>query len=184
MSSKEEDIKKVSKAAGGDVASFGKLFEMYFKPVYRFIFFKVGSKETAEDLASLTFEKAWKGLAGFDGRNSFKTWLYAIAKNTVIDYYRSKKNSFSIEELEDVFQSPEDVARETEIKDDTKRLLHSVNKLKSEWRKIVEFKYIFELSNEEISYMTGLSDGNIRVILTRALKKLKQIFKYEKSKYI
>ena len=168
----------VERVLGGDVEAFGKLFEVYAKPVYRFVFFKVGNKEIAEDLTSLTFEKALKGLAGFDEKKFFKTWLFTIAKNTVIDYYRSRKNSFSIEELEDVFPDEGDVANEAQVKDDVKRLFGVLSKLKKDWRKIVEFKYIFELTNEEIAYMTGMSEGNIRVILTRAIKKIRHILKY------
>ena len=177
---KKRDNDLARRAVEGDKDAFGKLFETYASPVYRFVYFRVGSRETAEDIASQTFEKALKGLNGFDGKNSFKTWLFTIARNTVIDYYRSRKNIFSIDELEDVFPGADDLMKETEVGDDAKRLLKGLDKLKNEWKRIVEYKYIFELDNDEIAYMTGLTKGNIRVILTRAVKKLKQLFRSEK----
>lgn len=179
MSDRSKDLELVKKTLAGEREAFGMLFEMYSKPIFRFVFYKVGKKEIAEDITSQTFEKALKGLEGFDQASTFKTWLFTIARNTVIDHYRtsSRKTNVSLSDLDDMLPSEEDISEAAQMQEEAKNLLFSLSKLKPEWRRIIEYKYLFELDNDEICYMTGRSKGNVRVILSRAIKKLKSLTK-------
>ena len=82
---------------------FGKLYDQHVKKIYEFIYFKTHHKETAEDLTSVTFMKALSNIESFDEKKaSFKTWLYRIARNTVIDHYRMKRETADLEDAWDL----------------------------------------------------------------------------------
>ena len=68
-----------------------KIISQYLKPVYRFVFGLVGEEAVAEDLTQDVFIKVWKKIKSYNSKYSFKTWLFAVARNTAIDYLRKKK---------------------------------------------------------------------------------------------
>src|SRR5512140_290036 len=94
----EDERRLVELAQAGDGEAFSKLYEAYFDRVYRFVFFRVADERMAEDLASQVFLKAWENLHRYRPRGPFLAWLYAIARNTVIDTYRTRKQVVSLDE--------------------------------------------------------------------------------------
>src|SRR3989338_11153519 len=78
--------------------AFIKAYDLYIDQLYRFIYFKVGSKEEAEDLCSAVFLKAWNYILekSLIEEKSLKALLYKIARNSIIDYYRKNKDKESI----------------------------------------------------------------------------------------
>ena len=80
----------------GSVEDFGRLYDLYIKKIYNFIYYKTHHQETAEDLVSIVFTKALKKINTFDNSGTFSAWLYRIARNTVIDHYRTKKLDYNI----------------------------------------------------------------------------------------
>ena len=88
----------VELAKAGDARAFGKLYDASVDRVYRFLFFRVNDVQTAEDLTSLVFLKAWENLHRYEPRGPFLAWLYSIARNTVIDHYRTHKQTVSLDE--------------------------------------------------------------------------------------
>lgn len=104
MSLSEQSIAK--KASEGDGESFGILYDIYIKKIYRFVYFKTHHKETAEDLTSKIFIKAYQGIKRLDLRKgNFPGWIYKIARNTVIDYYRTQKYYSDIDDIWDLYSS-------------------------------------------------------------------------------
>ena len=95
------DEKKIIKdCKKGDLEKFSGLYDVYIGKIYRFIFYKTSHKETAEDLTSKTFMKALKSVDRFDTeKGTFQAWLFRIARNTVIDFYRTKKDLKNIEDV-------------------------------------------------------------------------------------
>src|SRR5581483_4636796 len=88
----------LGKAKAGDQAALSEIYTLYFKKIYRFIFFRVGHKQVAEDLAEEVFLKAFTKLGSLDNDQSFTGWLYQISRNLVIDYYRQKKTTVALDE--------------------------------------------------------------------------------------
>ena len=88
--------------AKSDPLAFGKVYEQFYDPVYKYVFFRVNSKELAEDLVGLIWEKALKSIAKLKSNHplSFKLWLFQITRNFLAEHYQQKNNILQIEEIE------------------------------------------------------------------------------------
>src|SRR3989344_317784 len=95
----------VGKARQGDRAAFGELYNEYFAPIYRFVYFKIRHKETAEDITQSVFAKAFVAVSSFEERGApFVSWLYTIARNLCLDHWK-KKQDVLIEDKENSLDS-------------------------------------------------------------------------------
>lgn len=174
-----EEEKLIKKAQKGENEAFAKLYDFYIEKIYRFIYIKTSNKSDAEDLTQQVFLSAWQSIKSFryEG-HPFSSWLYKIARNLVIDYYRKKKPQ-EIEFSELLFELEE--VKVNFEKDFDKNLL--IEKVKSvlkrlpvEQQDVIILKFIDNLSNKEIAKILNKSEGAIRVLQHRALKQLKNYF--------
>jgi len=142
--------------------------------VYNFFRYRVGDGPVAEDLTSVTFEKAWRGRNRYRrdlGR--FGTWLMAIARNVAVDHYRRRRPEAPLEEAEAVAAagpSPEELA---ERHSDLERLDGLLTMLPERERELIALKYGADLNNREIARLTGLSESNVGTRLHRAVHTLR-----------
>ena len=168
-----------------DKEAFVKTYDLYFDQIYRFVYFKVSGKEDAEDLTSVVFLKTWgyvqdKSIKDY---KTLKALLYKVARNSVIDYYRTKSReaeqvSIDSERVEiDLPDKQQDIHKDIEISDDYKQITEKLFELKEEYREIIVMRYVNELSIGEIAVSLDKSKGNVRVTLYRALKALRSIAK-------
>lgn len=163
-----------------DTEAYAELYDVYVKRIYRFVFFKVGSHENAEDVTSEVFLKAWQYLiGGSDSASEIKSFsglLYRIARNSIIDFYRSRasKNEVPIEEDIEVSDSGKWYG-ELGDKIETEKIIQTIKKLKQEYQEVLTLKYVDELEIKEIAEITNKGQVAVRVTLHRALKKLKEI---------
>jgi RNA polymerase sigma-70 factor (ECF subfamily) len=162
-------------AAEGDKQAFGMLYERYLDEIYRFVFYKVGSQPTAEDLTEEAFLRAWEYLPRIYKKDqkmdNFRAWVYRIANNLVIDFYRKKKPVENIEAPEiGTTALPESVAIANE---QSQQLAQSIRKLKPDHQQIIILRLVNDLSHKEAASIMNISENHSRVLLYRALKKLK-----------
>src|SRR4051812_38116798 len=107
----------VRKAKQGQEEAFGSIYNLYFEKIYRFIYYRVSHKEVAEDLAEEVFLKVFSKLSSIEKDGSFEGWLYQIARNKVIDYYRDKKQLVALEEVENTLIYETNIIDVLELKD-------------------------------------------------------------------
>lgn len=163
--------------------SFAALYDEYIKSIYRFIYFKVNSKEEAEDLTSETFLKAWNYLSKIDNSNkihNFKAFLYQIANNLIIDFYRKRSLlpiSLNDGKWEDANVPDTQLSGIDKIKkeDDVAQLKEAFKKIPENYSTVVIWYYLEELEIPEIAQILGKSEGTVRVTIHRALKALKRV---------
>ncbi len=158
---------------------FARLYDEYLPRVYRYVHYKVNDVPLTEDLTSSVFEKALANFGRYSkDKAAFSTWIFAIARNAVIDYYRTSRRRETVE-LDDSFQppsvdpSPQEVL---EAKEERECLRLCIAKLSTEEQEIIHLKFGAELNNREIAKMTGLSESNVGTKLFRAVKKLRGSF--------
>ena len=158
-----------------DPEAYGKLYDLYIERIYRFVYYKVRSKEEAEDLVSDIFLKCWNYLISkpSNGITSFSGLIYKIARNVVIDSYRkkAKNNEYPLEAA--FMLAEDDCTEKIEIKQDVEYLLSLIAKLKYEYQEVVMLRYVEELSIKEIAKIVNKKQTAVRVTLHRAVKKLK-----------
>ena len=166
-------IRLVEKAIRGDFAAFGELYGVYLDRIYRYVFYQVKDKMTAEDVTEEVFLKAWKAIKSCrDKERTFSSWLYRIAHNNVIDIFRSQQKKWTVD-METVAELSQP-AVEIETKLDHQEILNSLTDLPPNQRQVIILKFIEGLDNFEIERIIGKSQGAIRVLQTRALAKLRE----------
>lgn len=162
----------IKQAKLGDRDAFGKLYQKYLDRLYRYIYFRVGQDtHMAEDMTHNVFTKAWEKLKSFK-EGSFQAWLYTIARNAVIDYYRSARTTVALEE---------EVIDETQMPEENLMHLMQVEKVKrafayltSEQQDVVTMRFINDMSHKEIAHILGKKEDAVRALQYRALKELKK----------
>ena len=163
------------KAKDGQQTAFTEIYELYFKKIYRFIFYRVSHKEVAEDLAEEVFLKAFSKIASVNKAEAFEGWLYQIARNLVIDYYRQKRSTVPLEEIENTLEYETNVVEIFDLSQEQKTLLTLIKELSAEQQVIIKLKFFEELDNVAISELLNKSEGNIRIIQHRAILKLREL---------
>lgn len=158
---------------------FEELYDEFMPKVFSYIRFKVNSEETTQDLTSVVFEKALTNFAKYSSdKAAFSTWIFAIARNTVIDHYRTESKRQHIE-LDDGIEMPSagpSVEEQLESKSEKQCLLGCLSKLGEQDRELIQLKFGAEMTNRQISKMLDLSESNVGVRLFRAIKKLREDF--------
>ena len=166
---KAEIANLVNNAAKGSSEAFGQLYRLFIKQIYRYVYYQVGDKMTAEDITADVFFKALDHIDSCQGKEAtFQAWLYRIAHNSVIDYFRSRKRQLSMES--EIFHLKQDNAKGIERRE----LFDIVSKLPANQRQIIILKFIAGLNNREIGKVLGKNEGAVRIMQMRALLSLRK----------
>jgi RNA polymerase sigma-70 factor (ECF subfamily) len=141
--------------------------------VLNYFRFRGGDLATAEDLASLTFEKAWRARRSYRrDRASVGTWLLTIARNVAVDHWRARRPAVSLDELGDVRQEST-LEEDLQHRADQERLSALLAELPERERELVALKYGAGETNRAIARLTGLSESNVGTILSRTVAALR-----------
>lgn len=170
------------KARKLDREAFGKIYDHFAGKLYKFIYFRVGHKELAEDIMADTFVKAWTRIDQLSSANALSSWLYQIAKNNVIDYYRVKKVTVDLEEVVDVLEDAASPIDDANLMIEHKVVMELMQNLPEEQQQVIRYKFFEELENIEIAQIMGKSEGSVRVIQHRAINKLKELLSKKRKK--
>lgn len=171
-----------------DKEAFIKTYELYVDHIYRFIYFKVSNAEEAEDLTSQVFLKVWDYVQNRQvvEHKNLKALLYKSARNLVIDHYRSLKTRQNVSfenELgeQDVVDKSQDIHRQAEIVSEMDNIEKMMLELKDEYKEIIILRFINELEISEIAQILNKNKGNVRVLIHRAIKALRDIHQQDKK---
>lgn len=155
---------------GGDKEVYSEIYELYVDSIFRFIYFRTGNKEIAEDLTQEVFLRFIE-IVDKEHITQIRPYLYKIARNLVIDHYKQVKNDVQIEKVDYILTEEGKTETDAELVITQKALF----KLKEEWRELIIMKHVNGLSHNEIAKVLGKSNVYIRVNLHRAIKALKNI---------
>ena len=145
--------------------------------IYRFVLFKVGHREEAEDLTHQVFLKAWENIEKYELRgHPFSSWLYRIARNSVIDHHRKATPRLSIDDIApDLLMEESTQSREVEVKMEWDELLVAIGELQDVEQDVLIMRFIDDLTHQEVAKAIGKTEGATKVIQHRAIKNLKKI---------
>lgn len=175
----KEEEKLIHSAKNGDEKAFGALYNKYIAPIYRYVFMRVGyRKHEAEDIAHQVFMSAWQNMRTYEMQGfPFSSWLYRIAHNAVIDYYRTQRPSFDLEFVDDnvAFADVPELENRLDDRMQMEGVRVALAKLEPDQQNVIIMKFVNELENKEIATALGKTEGAVRVIQHRALKQLKSL---------
>jgi RNA polymerase sigma-70 factor (ECF subfamily) len=174
----EQELVKKAKES---LKAFDKIYEYYLPKIYGYIFNRTFSKEISEDVVSQTFIKAMTNIKSFKYRGySFGAWLYRIAHNALMDYYRKNPSI----ETGDAALNQEDPDVDCKAENDEMKsvVLKALRKIPSAYQEILSLKFFEELSNKEIADIIGCKKETLAVKLHRSLKAFKKVL--IKNKYL
>lgn len=170
----------LARAIQGDTEAFGDLYEHYVDEIHRYVFYRVADRFEAEDLTETVFLKAWEALPRFESsRVNLHAWLYRIAHNSVVDYYRTRRQAVDSpsDTLRDNRPSPE---RQAQARDEQQQLAAAIRELESGLQQVIICRFINGLSHAETAQVMGIREGHVRVLQHRALQKLRQRLEEER----
>ncbi|MBI3231882.1 MAG: sigma-70 family RNA polymerase sigma factor [Candidatus Doudnabacteria bacterium] len=153
-----EENRFIVSCQNGDYTAFGQLYDIYIRKIYDFLYFRTLHKQTAEDLTSTVFTKALEKIKQFDAKKAkFSTWLYQIAKNTLIDHFRTLRQT---NDIQGIWDMPSDIDIERDA--DTVLLLEKVRthikELPALQRDIVIMRLWDGLPYREIAEVLNISE--------------------------
>ncbi|MFC1955456.1 RNA polymerase sigma factor [Chloroflexota bacterium] len=166
----------VEHAAAGDGEAFGHLYDVYADRIYRHIYYRTSNVEDARDLTQEVFIKAWQGLPKYKRtKTPFFGWLFTISHNRIIDYYRTKRDFAYLNNeviMEDRKKGPDKLVEEQFTQQEVRR---AIIQLPEDQQQVIFMSFIEGLEYSEIAAALNKSEGNIRVIVHRALKRMREI---------
>jgi RNA polymerase sigma-70 factor (ECF subfamily) len=157
-----------------DGVAFAELYDFYLPRIYGFIYRRVQDRCVAEDLTSMTFQRALENVRRTDFRNeSFGGWLYRVASNVVVDHVRRDRRFVSMSEFDDR-EEPGDMALDALAAAlDRDQLRRALRELPNNHREVLVLRFYDDLDVPEICAVLGCSRETMAVRLHRALRALR-----------
>ncbi len=169
-------IRKIKKNASDEAAS--NLVAKYYKEMYAFMYKQTLDQELALDLTQEIFISVLKSIHSYDSKKAtFRTWLYKLASNRLVDYYRSKsyKDKQLVQPIEDYeFEDEHDMTISLEYKDDVERATALINELDANSQQIVRLKLFADYTFQEIAEIEAIPQSTVKTKYYAALKKIRK----------
>jgi RNA polymerase sigma-70 factor, ECF subfamily len=168
---------------------FDDLYKKYHHDVFQFLFYMVRNKEHAEDLVQEVYIRVFKSYRRFEGKSSEKTWLFSIARNVAIDFFRKQKGwkerllekfDWSTDQLKDACPIPEEITLQNE---EIRSVYTCLEYCTMDQRAVIILRYIQDLSIAETAQALGWTESKVKTTQHRSLKNLKKHMEmsYEKE---
>ena len=167
----------VGKAVEGDRDAFLELYEMHFDKVYRYVYLRLGNKTQTEDVTQEVFLKAMESIHSFKWRNApFSSWLYRIAHNLVIDYFRKYGKVEQVPLDDDItLMASSDTAMTAENELEIERMISAIDKLSPAQKDVLSLRFGAQLSIAEVAKSLGKNEGTIKALQYNGIMNLKKM---------
>ncbi len=151
-------------------------FRRFYPRVYSYILARTGDQDLAQDLTAEAFARAWESWGQLEHQEARVSWLWAIARNLVSSHFRQAyRRAKGEDRLSTILEPPADGPEEAMLSLDEKRSLQeALAGLSAREREVLRLRFEAELDSRQVGELLGLSDVHVRVILHRALGKLRR----------
>ncbi len=167
----------ISLATEGHSEAFGVLYEKYIDQIYNYIYYRTSNGKDAEDLCSRVFIRALRHIGRYEDRGyPFSAWLYRIAHNLVVNWYRDRERKEEIP-LAEQYPPPVmegNVEEKIESEDEKDHLMRVINSLPEDRKELLILKHVEGLTNLEIGQIMDRTEGAIKALYHRTLESLRE----------
>ncbi len=173
----------IHRAQSGSNEARTELYNRYVRLLYGYLYKSLGAAQDAEDICQETFLRAFKSLPSFQGKASFKNWLFQIAKNIIADHWKAhyKGNTIYVEDFFGLADAPTyEIESEKNLAEETsaqvaQKLNSILDTLPTDYRVILELRFLKGYSIKEVADELDISISNAKVRQYRAIQKAKQL---------
>ncbi len=167
-----QDVASLVQDAKADPRAFGRLYDHYVQPVYRYLYSRVGTAHDAEDLTSQTFLAVMEHLPRYQERGQFAAWLFRIARSKLMDHLRGSRYDPGLDAAEQ--RGAEGDALMQVVHSEEIRCLRSlIRRLSRDEQDLIRLRYVAELTFAEIGDLLGKKEETVKKSLYRLLARLK-----------
>lgn len=180
MAELESERECVERAARGDATAIGDLYRRYAPAIFRYLFYRLGDRDVAEDLTSEVFVRALEALPRYRVRGRpFSAWLYRIARARVADHYRGRRRHPLVPLVPDTPADGADPDAQAESQLTAAALRRAIVQLTPLQQQVVVLRFLEGLSHRAVAQIVGRSEGAVRVLQYRALAALRRLLERE-----
>jgi RNA polymerase sigma-70 factor (ECF subfamily) len=175
----EIDEKALIERAKTDKEAFGELYGLYVDRIYKYIYYRTGNTDDAEDLTAKVFMRAMDHISRFEDRGvPFSAWLYRIAHNLVANWHRdnSRRQFISLDNVSQWQLSEAGPEFAAQLGEDREALVGAIRRLPADRQELLILKFVERLPNVEIGEIMGRSEGAIKSLYHRTLLALREDF--------
>ncbi len=171
-----EDTQLLTQAQAGDADAFGELYEQYLDAIYHYVFYRVNYRQEAEDLTEAVFLRAWQAMEKNPPREvPFRLWLYRIAHNVVIDYYRRRKEQVGLEAVQHLADPVEGPEAFTVRQERANVLRQALQQLKEDHQQVLTCRFIAGLTHAQTAVIMTRTEEAVRALQYRAIISLRKL---------
>lgn len=169
-----------------DAAEFKQLFLPYHRQLYRMAYLLMGNEQDAEDMVQNCYMRLWDNRDKLNDLRNPAAFCMTTLKNVCFDQLRKARIDVTDDPPEEYpVASEENLEKAVEIHDETTTILNLIDKLPPPQRQVITYRDVADMQFDEIENATGLSPGNIRTLLSRARKIIReqytQLLNYERK---
>lgn len=166
------DSELIKRAQHGDQAAFAQIYDRYAQPLYRYIYFRVGDPDLAEDLQAEVFLRAFESLDRYEDRGwPLSAWLYRIARDRTVDVIRRSRlrQTVPLESWSGACEGPD---HDVVMRLDCEELWRHLCDLTDDQRQVISLRFLADLSIQEVASRLGRSEGAVKALQHRGLQSL------------
>jgi len=152
---------------------FLSAYDKYADEIFRYLYFRLPDRDTARDLSQEAFLRAWKSVSEGKKVENVRAFLYRIARNLSVDFYRKKKEEHLEEVLGEGADIPDEVIQRDFLEAEAVRALLLL--IEEKQRDAITMRFLNELTIKEIAKATGVTETLVSVRIYRGLKKLRKL---------
>ncbi len=172
---KPSDAELVARAQRGEIEAYAELYQRHVDAIYRYIRSRLASQEDAEDLTENVFLQAFQALGRYQERgHPYSAYLYQVARNQLVDHYRQRREQVPLDSLPATVDGSEPLEAEAERQQELERILEALAGLPQGYQEVIRLRLLLDLPTPTVAQWMGRSEGAVRVLLYRALRKLRK----------
>ena len=168
----EKQISQIIEAARQDPRMFGDLYLLYAQPVFRYLYSRMGSVPEAEDATAQTFLAALERFPKYRHDGYFASWLFSIARNKAMDYFRKQGKEASLDEAERI-PADTNLLQQVIKTERIAALSKLIRSLSEDEQELIRLRYVAELNFAEIGHLLGQKEDTVKKSLYRLLARIK-----------